>query len=101
MFGDVASVSMKGDLKGRRRNAASSDWVGREPASPSRGCASERTGYFGRSPATMAFSSFNSFSVAVSLLRLNSLTGKPGTTDHFLPSLRMGKELNQSGCGCP
>jgi hypothetical protein len=50
------------------------------------------TGYFGRSPATMAFSSFNSFSVAVSLLRLNSLTGKPGTTDHFLPSLRMGKE---------
>ena len=46
--------------------------------------------YFGRSSETRDFSSFSSFSVAVILARLNSLTGAPWTISHFFPSLRIG-----------
>ena len=52
----------------------------------------KRRTYLGGNAPTIAFSSFSSFSVAVSLARLNSLTGTSGITDHFRPSLRTGKE---------
>lgn len=47
-------------------------------------------GYFPNKSATMAFSSFNSASVAAILALLKSFNGTPWTISHFWPSLRIG-----------
>ena len=48
--------------------------------------------YFGSKSLTSDFSSFNSFTLASILARLNSLTGTPCTISNFWPSLRTGNE---------